>query len=304
MKILVGYDGSVCADAALSDLVHAGLPGEAEAVVFSVSELALPPPMSHVVPNVSSIELQKVLDKNALVTAERAGERLRKLFPHWSVRAEVQPGSPASTLISRADEWQPDLIVMGSHGRSAVGRLFLGSVSQAALHEAHGSVRIARCREIKAGYQPEAARPVRLIVGVDGSEIANAAVAALASRTWPAGSQVRIVHADFNISAYAEEHMMAALHEWIAEERGRVLKAIESAIVKLRAAGLETSYVVKQGEAKEILLNEAEGFDADCIFLGAKNLGRAGRLRLGSVSSAVAARARCTVEIVRVPAKK
>ena len=44
MKILIGYDGSECADAALDDLTHAGLPPDAEAHILSVGEVWLPPP--------------------------------------------------------------------------------------------------------------------------------------------------------------------------------------------------------------------------------------------------------------------
>ena len=39
MKILIGYDGSECADAALDDLTHAGLPLDAEAQILSVGEV-------------------------------------------------------------------------------------------------------------------------------------------------------------------------------------------------------------------------------------------------------------------------
>src|SRR5262249_3818541 len=43
MKLLVGYDGSVCADAALRDLQLAGLPADIEAVVLAVGEMPKPP---------------------------------------------------------------------------------------------------------------------------------------------------------------------------------------------------------------------------------------------------------------------
>jgi hypothetical protein len=43
MKILIGYDGSTTADAALDDLKSAGLPDRAEAIVISVAEVWLPP---------------------------------------------------------------------------------------------------------------------------------------------------------------------------------------------------------------------------------------------------------------------
>ena len=44
MKILIGYDGSECADAALDDLMQAGLPANVEAYILSVAEVWLPPP--------------------------------------------------------------------------------------------------------------------------------------------------------------------------------------------------------------------------------------------------------------------
>ena len=44
MKILIGYDGSECADTALDDLTHAGLPPDAEAQILCVGEVWLPPP--------------------------------------------------------------------------------------------------------------------------------------------------------------------------------------------------------------------------------------------------------------------
>ena len=44
MKVLIAYDGSECADSALDDLTHAGLPEKGEALVMSVAEVWLPPP--------------------------------------------------------------------------------------------------------------------------------------------------------------------------------------------------------------------------------------------------------------------
>ena len=57
--------------------------------------------------------------------------------------------------------------------------------------------------------------------------------------------------------------------------------------------------VTEDEEPKRLLLSEAESWDADSIFVGARGLGGFRRCLLGSVSSAVAARAYCSVEIVR-----
>ncbi len=94
--------------------------------------------------------------------------------------------------------------------------------------------------------------------------------------------------------------MLSQIAGWIAEEHARVKVVIDAAFEKLRQAGLRPSVFVKEEEPKALLLNEAEGWNADCIFVGARGVGRVERLLTGSVSSAVAVRAHCSVEIVRV----
>lgn len=51
-------------------------------------------------------------------------------------------------------------------------------------------------------------------------------------------------------------------------------------------------------EPKRLLIAEAETWGADCIFVGSRGMGRIDRFLVGSVSSAVAARAHCSVEVV------
>jgi len=48
-----------------------------------------------------------------------------------------------------------------------------------------------------------------------------------------------------------------------------------------------------------VLLREAEEWAADCIVVGAQGLKRLQRLFIGSVSASVAARAGCSVEVIR-----
>ena len=87
--------------------------------------------------------------------------------------------------------------------------------------------------------------------------------------------------------------------ELIAQETERVNKVVEGAADKLRSAGLKVSIVVKEREPKALLCSEAEDLMADCIFVGARGMGRLERFLIGSVSSSVAARAHCSVEVVR-----
>jgi nucleotide-binding universal stress UspA family protein len=288
MKILFAYDGSECADAAINDLKRAGLPGDAQFTVISVVENWLPPP--------SSLELLEGIDQvqEFKALAQRGAIRLFELNPGWEVTTEVLIGSPATFIIEKAREWKPDLIVMGSHGRTALGRFFLGSVSQKVLHEAHCSVRIAR------GRLEEPETPVRIIIGIDGSKYANAAVQVVASRNWPQGTEMRLVNGMWRLPATAPDHTLKPIADWIARENARVKEALDSAFTKLQLAGLKTSVVVKDEEPKVLLSNEAESWGADCIFVGSRGLSGMERFLMGSVSSAVAARAHCSVEVIRV----
>jgi nucleotide-binding universal stress UspA family protein len=82
------------------------------------------------------------------------------------------------------------------------------------------------------------------------------------------------------------------------------LKAVASATEKLWAAKLIVSSEVKAGDPKRVLLDEAESWDADCIFVGATGLSGLDRFLLGSVSAAVAARTHCSAEVVRSVKRK
>jgi nucleotide-binding universal stress UspA family protein len=288
-KVLIAYDGSECADAAVEDLRRAGLPEKAHAIALSVVENWLSPPPSLVA--FESIDYRQ----EALDLARRASARIGALMPGWLVEPLVGFGSPASVIIEKADEWQPELIVVGSHGRSAAGRFFFGSVSQKLAQEAHCTVRVAR------GRAEEPNRPLRLIIGADGSKGAEGAVEVVAARHWPPGSEARLVTATWKAPLVTSEPTLLQIAEWVARENARVTLTVEAAEKKLQAAGLLTSVVMKEEEPKRLLLSEAESWDADSIFVGARGVGKLERFLIGSVSSAVAARAHCSVEVVRTP---
>ncbi len=154
MKILIAYDGSESADKGIDDLRRAGLPNEVDALVVSVAEVWLPPrsdneALDDSVPLQISPALKRAraraaqIVKEAEELAERGSKRVKQIFPGWKVNHEATNGSPAHELLNRSSEWEPDLIVVGSLGRTALGRFVLGSVSQKVLTEAHTSVRVA-----------------------------------------------------------------------------------------------------------------------------------------------------------------
>jgi nucleotide-binding universal stress UspA family protein len=293
MKILIGYDGSPSANMALNDLTRAGLPRKVEAMVISVSEEWIPAPAS--IGGVPTSFRADEFDKLQAVTdlAKSAKTVIETLFPDWQVQPEAVVGSPANIILWKADEWKPDLIIVGSHGHTALGRFFFGSVSQKLLHAANCSVRIAR------DTGKSADEPIRSLVGVDGSEDSEAAVSAIAGRYWPKGSEVRVAGAIAVFPAVASEYLTLEAERWYAAENARINAAVEAASKRLREIGLVVTSVIREANPIHLLCAEAEAMDADCIFVGARGIGRIEKVLLGSVSAAVAGRADCSVEIIR-----
>ncbi|MGH2406214.1 MAG: universal stress protein [bacterium] len=69
-------------------------------------------------------------------------------------RVEVIAGDPAATIVARAHEVGADLIVMGTHGRTGVPRLLMGSVAEAVLRQTACPVLLMPLR-IVAAQQPQ-----------------------------------------------------------------------------------------------------------------------------------------------------
>jgi nucleotide-binding universal stress UspA family protein len=147
------------------------------------------------------------------------------------------------------------------------------------------------------------ATSVRLLIGVDGSPDAAAAVQAVAAREWPPGSAIRLVTVLDARMRTALAPARLPVETWStagdADAQAWVPKMIDAMTESLQTRGLSVSSAIIEGDPKQVLLDEAEHWGADCLFVGARGLSRIERFLLGSVSAAVAARAHCSVEVVR-----
>ncbi|MGQ0763847.1 MAG: universal stress protein [Acidobacteriota bacterium] len=312
MRLLIGYDGSKSADMAVDDLRRAGLPDNAEALIVSVGDIvmsAAPSSYEHVEHALLSRRvasgamlaqtqtLRVMNDANEF--AAQARDRVSTFFPGWDVNAEALVGDAADELTKKAKEWDADLIVVGSQGRSAVGRLLLGSVSKQLVTNSNSSVRVVR-------PTPEVVddAPPKIIIGVDGSSGAERAVRAVGNRVWPTGTEVRIVAVDDGTSPTAISKILpntAAMITGCNEESAVVARMmVEWAEQELSAIGLRTSVTFEKGDPQGVLVEEARKWQADSIFVGSRDFsGAFERFRLGSVSAALVTKAPCSVEVVR-----
>lgn len=299
IKILIAYDGINPVDRVIKDLKRAGLPETVEALIFSVAE-GTPPLRTAQKIHKDMLKVISTRTKKEWARAEKtsrcASGEIQAAFPKWKVKSEVGVGSPATEIVKKARQWKSDLIVVGSHSQSRLSKLFLGSVAQTVVLKAACPVRLVR-----AGLKKKSA--IEIVLGVDGSYDSRLAVEAVARRSWPEGSRVHLITAmDTQISS-AVFVSGWAVDDWVMKEDKKekqwVRRMSGSFEKKLRESGLGVSIVVRYGDPKSLIAGEAKRVDADCIFVGARGLNRIESIFMGSVSSAIAARANCSVEVVR-----
>ncbi len=198
--------------------------------------------------------------KEAESMAVRASEQIKKSFPEWNVNHEALPDSPAWSLIKKADQWKPHLVVVGAQGHSVLGgRLILVSVSQRVLYEASCSVPVARAK------RRDADSPLRLIIGVDNSSYSNAAIDAVSQREWPTGAEVRLVAVVDTVSAITPDPTQPSVLKWIevGDENNwdEVRQIFQPSADKLRSAGLDAAVMIRRGSPADQLAEEEESWN-------------------------------------------
>jgi nucleotide-binding universal stress UspA family protein len=148
---------------------------------------------------------------------------------------------------------------------------------------------------------------MRVLVAIDGSKYSDAAVQSVAERGHSPASEVKVLHVIAGGLPISPEVGVwgfgaPALFEVTEEQRQAAKELVTEASDVLHTAGWKVSTSVVEGDPKSLILDLAEQWNADLIVVGSHGRRGLDRFLLGSVSEAVARHARCSVEIVRIPA--
>jgi nucleotide-binding universal stress UspA family protein len=144
MKILLAVDGSTSSEAAIDEVAHRPWPKASTVRVLSVIRPYTPPATEFVL---AGATLQDIRERQATDADRFTKQASERIAPSGlSVETAVREGDPRTVIVDEADEWRADLIVLGSHGRTGLTRLILGSVAQSVVAHAHCSVEVVRRR--------------------------------------------------------------------------------------------------------------------------------------------------------------
>lgn len=284
-RLIVGVDGSEGALAAVAWAGATALRRHRSVHVMACYDIPIVSnPMGA---PISLIEVAGDLEAGAKANLTRATDLLAHEAPGVAVTTAVVVGNAASSL---ADAAVPgDEVVVGASGRGGVLSHLLGSTATGLIHAAHVPVTVVRAAPGSVG---------KVVVGVDGSDHAKAALAWAYREAAERGAALEVVHAwtypylgsRTGIAEPREEMRLDAMHE---------LEAAVADVAHLRDTCGPVSVHPRLVEASPGTALVDASVDADVVVVGSRGRGGIRAALLGSVSRQVIQHASCTVTVIR-----
>lgn len=222
-----------------------------------------------------------------------------------TVRTELLEGLPAAALAAYAREMEIDLIVMTTHGRGGLSRMWLGSVADGVVRRSGVPVLLLRPTEADVDYEARL-RPKHILVPLDGSDLSHGI---LESATW-LGSLTDARYTLLRVTVpipvlrapgpLSDDGFASKLLE---DQEQHAHSYLEGVAAGLRSRGLdvETAIVGKAAPATAIL-EFAASHAVDLVAIATHGRGGWTRLALGSVADKVLRGSVMPVMLYRPPA--
>jgi nucleotide-binding universal stress UspA family protein len=284
--ILVSVDGSAESDAAVAwatrEAVLHNLP---LTLMHVVAPVMVGWPVGQLYPNMP--EWQK---DNAQEVLEKAGKTLTASLggaERPETRTEMVYASVVPTLIDASKDAR--MMVVGSQGMGALGRMLLGSVTAALIQHAHCPVAVVHSSE-DVPVDPNA--PV--LVGIDGSPGSEGALALAFDEASRRGVELVALHVWSDVGVFPALGM-----DWRdRESHGAEVLAESLAGWRERYPDVRVRRMLECDKPARWLLQEAER--AQLVVVGSRGRGGFHGMLAGSVTSAVAHSAKVPVIVHRM----
>ena len=204
----------------------------------------------------------------------------------FTVNTHIVRGTPHRRINGLAEQVHADLIIAGSRGQSPLKQRFIGSTVRNIARTAVSPLLVQRI--VERDGSPEVANKHlfrRMLYATDFSENAERAFEQF-HRTREATHEATLLHVRPPDRRAGDDGVDDA------EQR------LESMAETLRETGIETTTMVRDGEAVEEILTAESEIDPTTVLLGGRGRSRLRRLLLGSTSEDVTARADSNVLLV------
>ena len=225
-------------------------------------------------------------------------QKVKGVFRKATIHKVVEYGDPSTEILNRSKEIKPDLIVLSSHGRTGLDKVFLGSVAQAVCNRANASVTIIKPTDTEAKFEK-----LKVLIPIDEKKFAEEQISFLKHHILPANAEIVLMNVVPTLRVYdygacippsyfeeleqVEERYMATLMDFCEKKIGEHFPNIKIHREKV------------YGDPKGEILHFAEAESVQWIIIGSHGRSGFDRFFMGSVSQAVCSRAKCTVSVIR-----
>jgi nucleotide-binding universal stress UspA family protein len=226
--------------------------------------------------------------------------------PGVPVRFEVSEGPAAAEILGKAAAMSASLVVLGARGRSGLGRVLLGSVSEAVLRKASCPVMTVP----KAANDAISAPPglfEHIVVGVDFSDCSIRALNYAMSLAQESNAKLTVVHVIErmpDLPREIHETVLAGprnLEEFIASASQDRQSRLNDMIPDAVRAYCVVDTMVHSGTPYREILRVADEGRADLLVIGVRGRGAVDRAVFGSTADRLVRQASCPVLTLRSP---
>jgi nucleotide-binding universal stress UspA family protein len=290
--VVVGVDGSDTSRLALDWALAAAAQRGLALIAIHAWAMPLPPvAMGAAVPGPSFDAVKQGAQDSLDTEVEHARSHARGV----AVEGRLVSGPPVTAVLDVAESERASLIVLGSRGLDSFSELLIGSTGVQVAGHAHCPVVIHREHaDVPPG--PEAGR---VVVGVDGSEISEAALAFAFQEASRRRCGLTVAHGWYapTVDAIGTPVVLPVPLDEVASDE---LRTTAEALAGWREEypDVDVRTIVHHGKAAKILIEASKG--AALVAVGSRGRGGFASLLLGSVSHSVLHHAYCPVAIVRV----
>lgn len=208
-----------------------------------------------------------------------------------SVDHSVLHGHTVDMLQKEAEQHDADLVVMASHGRGALSRLWLGSVADGFVRQTHLPVLLVRPEEDAAPPEDFSHSFQTLLVPLDGSALSESALehATEFGELFDSAYHItRVVSYPIDIASPYLPHTAQLNQQVLQGAKKAAADYLEVRAGEMRAQGLrvETSVVV-DAQPGQGVIEQAEAAGADMVAMATHGRRGLQRLVLGSTADKV-----------------
>ncbi|MCS6817194.1 MAG: universal stress protein [Blastocatellia bacterium] len=228
-------------------------------------------------------EMLQALERTKAATRRYLTEYVRNVV---GTEPDVEPllveDTPARAILETARQREADLIVMGTHGRSGLSRVMLGSVTERVLRESDRPVLTIR---YKAEALPTPHVSVRhLLCPVNYTPIARTALQHAVAIARCFNAELTVVHVlEDEAQKASDREALARLCEWVPEDV---------------RAHCQMKELIRRGNAAEQIIETARALGSDMIVLGAHHKRFFDATVIGTTTVRVTRHAPCPVLVV------